>query len=397
MVTPGLYTSPIPPAGRAAALASRVRTRAGVGRDVVGPYYAPVLRADVAIIGGGLAGASLARHLAHDGARVVVLERAATLGAHASGRNARLVMQATNHPLWRELTAASAAQYRRLGEVGFFVTGSLQLADHATVARLRRGLDGAEALLPGEAREHAPLLAAADFAAALYTPGDGVLDPHRLLAWYRASAAERGAVFALAREVVGGARRGGDWALETLGGPVRAERVVLANGAWASRAAGALGGCPLPLYARKRHLFLVDHSLPADHPFVWDLARELYFRPDAEGALLCACDDEASDDLVETVSPGAEARLREAFAGWLPALSRAALVRAWACLRTHSPDGLPVIGPDPRQPELWWLAALGGHGLGSSWEVGRLTAQAMARDADVLPAEVRPERFALAG
>ncbi len=66
---------------------------------------------------------------------------------------------------------------------------------------------------------------------------------------------------------------------------------------------------------------------------------------------------------------------------------------AFKRFRTKAPDALPVIGPDPRLPTLWWLAGLGGYGLGASWELGRIAARALIEGAETLPCEVLPSRL----
>jgi D-arginine dehydrogenase len=37
--------------------------------------------------------------------------------------------------------------------------------------------------------------------------------------------------------------------------------------------------------------------------------------------------------------------------------------RAWAGLRTFTPDRAPVVGEDPDAPGFWWLVGQGGAGI----------------------------------
>jgi len=352
------------------------------------------------VVGGGVAGAALVYHLATtamaaggDGTGVRLVERAPGPGVHASGRNARLVLQSVAEPLVRRLTAASVAAYsQRAEEVGFLRTGSLLLGDEAAFAALTDPAIDAEVLSANEIRRRVPLVAAADFAAALSTPGDGVLDPHRLLAFYLDGARAAGAAVGFDVEVTA-IEGDGPFRVRTTAGDVVAERLVTAAGAWASALACCAGAAPLPLVAYKRHLFVHRASLPLAHPYVWHLAHDVYFRPDVEGVLTCFCDEEPTAELAETVSDGAEDLLRERLRPLAPALAEAPITRAWSCFRTKAPDALPVIGPDPRVPALWWLAGLGGYGLGASWEVGRLAAQALREGPDLLPPGVSPSRL----
>ena len=359
-----------------------------------------VKRVDVLVVGGGVAGAALVYHLARErrerGAAVgsvMLVERAPRAGAHASGRNARLVLQSVAEPLVRRLTAASArACAERAEEVGFERCGSLVLGSPAQFAALRDDAVASEVLASDSVRSRVPWIAEADFEAALFTPGDGVLDPHRLLAFYLDGARAGGVEAAFDVEVTAVAGEG-PFRVETSGGTVLAERLVNAGGAWAAQLAACAGAAPLPLVPHKRHLFLHSVELPCGLPYVWHLARDVYFRRDAEGALSCMCDEEQTAELAETVTAGAEERLRERLQPLAPALAGAPIVHAWSCFRTKAPDALPVIGPDPRLPSFWWLAGLGGYGLGASWELGRIAARALVEGAETLPREVLPSRL----
>ena len=71
------------------------------------------------------------------------------------------------------------------------------------------------------------------------------------------------------------------------------------------------------------------------------------------------------------------------------------IARAQAGLRTMTPDGRFVIGEDPRVKKFYWVAGLGGHGLTTSFSVGRLAADLIdGRETDLkVTAGVSPSRF----
>jgi D-arginine dehydrogenase len=73
------------------------------------------LHADVVVIGGGIAGVSLASELALD-RTVVLLEAEPELGLHATGRSAASYVPSYGPPVVRRLTAASLAGFRTLSE-----------------------------------------------------------------------------------------------------------------------------------------------------------------------------------------------------------------------------------------------------------------------------------------
>jgi D-arginine dehydrogenase len=147
------------------------------------------------------------------------------------------------------------------------------------------------------------------------------------------------------------------------------------------------------LVAYKRHLFVIEGVGPIDPawPFVWDLEHRFYLRPESGGLLVSICDEETSASLEETVSPGIEEALAERIHAHLPRLRDARVRSVWSCFRTRPADGRFVIGPAPGDESFFWVAGLGGHGMGCSWEVGRLAAESLLGAAP--PEAFDPARF----
>jgi glycine/D-amino acid oxidase-like deaminating enzyme len=331
-------------------------------------------RCDVLIIGAGFAGAAAALHLADGSERsILLIEREEVPGAHASGRNACLVRQSVEDAALRQVAAASQSYFaeHRL-EVGFRPSGSLLLWCSAD-----------------EARRRVPLLEGHEFEAALETPGDGVMDVWALLQHYLQGARARGVKVWLSCEVREISGRG-PFRVETSRGRIEAGSIVDAAGAWASQVAALAGATPLPLVPWKRHLFILEGMEPQrpETPFAWSLEREFYFRPDSGRLLLSVCDEERSALLEHTVSPGITQEAADLVLKELPALAGARVRQVWSCFRTKPPDGRFVIGWDPQLEGFFWVAGLGGHGVGCSWEVGRLAAVAFERR------EPAPDAFA---
>jgi D-arginine dehydrogenase len=218
-------------------------------------------RRDIVIVGAGLAGAATAWHLAQRGVTdVLLLDREPAAGMHSSGRNAGLLREKVDVPAWQPLTTEGAAVLRSGEFAGFARTGSVLLGwgdrdvrDFVPRARGR----------------------------GLWCPEDGIVDVPALLASYlegrevRWNAAARG-----------WRRDGADMVVETVQGEFRARVVVNAAGAWA----GVLGG--MDIRPTNRHLFVSTpmDGVDASWPFVWDVDRGLYFRPESGGLLLSVCD-----------------------------------------------------------------------------------------------------------
>ncbi|MBI3092556.1 MAG: FAD-binding oxidoreductase [Candidatus Tectomicrobia bacterium] len=342
--------------------------------------------ARVAIIGAGFAGAAAAYHLTLAGERdVVILESEPTPGAHSSGRNAAMARQLVADPhlarLAREGTRflREGAPALNEGQPILNRTGSLLLCDQALAERLlaSRGDDVEAACLPiPDLVPRYPFLEGSDCEAGLWCPSDGVVDIHALLSGYVRASQAAGASLLTSCRVEAIAARNGGFALTTTQGPISAELLVNAAGAWANPLARLAGADALPLRPCRRHLVCTPPMREVDPswPFIWDVAHEVYFRPESGGLLLSACDE---DEMAACLPPTNHAvldLLGEKLAAHFPRLPRIEVQRIWAGLRTLTPDGRFVIGWDPRLPGFFWLAGLGGHGVTTSYAVGRLAA-----------------------
>lgn len=355
------------------------------------------MKTEVLILGGGLAGVSTAFHLGRSlSGSILLVEREKELGQHASGRNAGQLLQASEIGELRRLLVASRKAYQDYrDELGFRQVGSLLLGSRVQLEGLADAELEGEFLDPAEVLRRVPLLDGHAFETALWTPTDGVLDRSRLLRFYTEGARSRGVSFRHPCEVREITRRHGVFRVESSAGPIESRCLINAAGAWAPQVALMAGASPIPLRAFKRHLFLLTDfpAVPSQSPFVWSLGPEFYFRPEGEDLLFCICDEKGSPDLDPGIDPEVAEDLSELIWHELPALREAVQQSAWACFRTHTPDSLPVLGWDSRLEGFFWVAGLGGHGLGSSWEIGRLAARAFRKE-ETTPFD--PGRFRMA-
>lgn len=351
---------------------------------------------DFVIVGCGFAGAATAYHLSRSGLQsILLIDREKVPGYHASGRNASLFLQSVADPMLREMTVACRRAYESLsGRVDFDQHGSLLLGTREALEECRAP-DLVETVFrePAEIRDRIPVLADHAFESALETPSDGVMDISALLQFYIEAARERGTEVLLdcrLESVTGDS----PFVLSTSKGRIQASTLVNAAGAWAAEIGRLAGATEIPLTPWKRHLFVLDGipGLARDMPFVWDLAQEFYFRSESGGLLFSICDELPSKSLEPTVDPAITAELAELILRELPRASGGTVRQAWSCFRTKAEDGGFVIGPDPGVDRFFWVAGLGGHGMGTSWEVGRLAAAALATDRP-LSASVKPTRF----
>jgi len=330
--------------------------------------------ADVAIVGGGIAGVGLAAALAGR-CRIVLLEREAQPGSHASGRSAAVFVPNYGDGPIRALTAAGADALR-YPDPALWPTpvlkprGLLRLVTEAGLDGYRRQMADAVGevvdLSPSQAAQRFPLLRPERFVAASWEEDVHDIDVAALLQGWLRIARHAGIEVVTDAEVTGLARRGGIWRIGSTKGAVEAPVVVSAAGAWADRLAEAAGLPPIGLTACRRSMAVAqleaDMTGSAGWPFVVTFPLGWYAKPDV-GRLL--------------VSPGEEEPVEphDAFAEDMTiaeALYRfeqdtTVTVRrveaTWAGLRTFAPDHRPVVGFDPLAEGFFWLAGQGGFGV----------------------------------
>jgi glycine/D-amino acid oxidase-like deaminating enzyme len=349
-------------------------------------------RTDVLVVGGGFAGAATAHALVAAGVRdVVVLEREASCGYHATGRNAAMCRQITEHDRFTELTVRGAA-FLAAPPVGFSDapllrrTGSILLTDDAAAAaaivdRAATFDVPANRLARAEVLARWPRLEHAHFGAAVGFPTDGVIDIHALLQGYLAGIRAGGGQVIVRCEVQGFERRGAEVEVATTQGVIRAGCVVMAAGAWVQTLGAVAAARPVDYAPIQRHLFVTEPAAELDPtaPFVWHVgAREFYARPEGSGYLVSGCDETLVAPCDAAVQPGAVEALAERLEELAPGLADLGVARAWSCVRTFGPERVPVIEWDRDEPWLFWVAGLGGHGATASHAIGESAAARIA-------------------
>ncbi|MBI3523739.1 MAG: FAD-binding oxidoreductase [Betaproteobacteria bacterium] len=332
--------------------------------------------ADVVIVGAGMAGAALAYELSAT-RRVVLIEREAQPGYHATGRSAALYSAIYGNAAVRALTRASRdfldhpppgfAEQLLLTPRGALLFGGAQqqaqLDDfYAEVAPLDphiRRLDG------DEVRRQLPFLKANVAAGGVFNVGAMDMDVHALHQGYLRGARANGARLLCDTGVTAIAFEHGVWRLTTRQGEITAACLVNAAGAWADELARLAGLPPIGITPLRRTALVVETDQTMEHfdwPMAIDADESLYFKPDAGRILLSpadetpsqACDAQPEEydiavaiDRFESVT---ELRVKK-------------ITGKWAGLRSFAPDRTPVIGFDARQPGFFWFAGQGGYGI----------------------------------
>ena len=358
---------------------------------------------DIAIIGAGMAGASLAAECAGH-ARVLVVEAEDMPGYHTTGRSAAYWEESYGGPGVVPLTAASGRFLESQGllspRAGLTI-GRAQDRDRieAFVDRFAPlGVD-VRLIARAEMAAHVPGLRP-EWCHGAYEAKGADIDVAGLHQIYLAQARRSGSVLKVRARIAGASRHGGDWLLEWPGGAARAGLVVNAAGAWADSLATLFGAAPLGISPLRRTIIQVrtDPQPPADMPLTFGIDEDFYFKPQS-GRLLISPHDEIPD-VAHDVAPE-ELDVAIAIDRFEHAVDWriAALERRWAGLRSFAPDRLPVYGFDCAVPGLFWFAGQGGFGIQTAPAAARLAAQlllGLPRDAmtEALDAErYAPGRF----
>ncbi len=352
-------------------------------------------RFEVIVIGGGIAGASLAYFLTELGiSDVLLLEREAHAGHHSTGRSAAVLAEIDAQPIVQQLKILGGA-FLRDPPAGFCETPLLEPSGVMVLFRdplwsLVRTIAPAmgeagvrtELLSPAEAVGRVPALVAERLDGALLLPDDGRIDVHALLTSYLRHARRRGVEQRFNTEVLGVVGEGGRCAgVATVDGVLRARWVVDAAGAWAGRLAAAAGAAPIPLVPKRRTIVILPAPDGLDiraWPFVNSECDRVYFAPESGGLLLSPMDEEPMEPCDVRPDELVVAEALERLALVAPALVPRTLRRTWAGLRTFAPDGAPVVGEDARLPGFFWLAGQGGFGIETSPALGRIAADLIA-------------------
>ena len=357
--------------------------------------------ADVIVVGGGIAGLSLAARLAGH-VRVVVLEAESAPGYHASGRSVAFAHYGLGETRVRTLTALSMDELAGHGSVhpALHIARDDQPAALDALEDVHRqfGCDYTR-IGPEAALALMPALKPEACAAALVDHGSLKLDTNAMLqAHIAALRAGRGTLVTGAR-VSAVMRAGGDWQVETSAGAYAAPILVNAAGAWADALARMAGVTPIGLEPRRRTV--ISFAAPEGRdvsawPFTKTVGEGFYLLPEGRGQLLASSMDQtpsAPCDAAPEELDIAVAAHRVEQATTLP-IRR--IAHSWAGLRSFAPDELPVIGPAAGASGFVWCAGQGGAGFQTAPALSRITAAAVLGlpfPADCAAAGLAPEDF----
>ena len=349
--------------------------------------------ADVIVIGAGTTGTAAAWHLARAGASVRLLDKGA-IASGSSGASPGIVRAYYADPALSYLATQGVRAYREWpqhypGACGYQRTGFLtgiaghaQATTQANVARLRAAGAPLEWLCPEQIRERVPDLDTDGLAGAVYEPDAGYCDPRLTARSFAAGASALGAVIEEGRAARRIVRQAGRViGVQTDCGFIASSHVINAAGPWAA-ALAAECGAPLPIHATRQCVGILE-VCGADKPMPGYCDRDVgfYLRPDRPGSYVIGAlggaegapiDPDAFDG---TFSDTQVLAYRDRAAQRVQRLLGAQPIGRRVSFFDDTPDGNPLLGPDPRVPGLMVAAGLSGHGFKFAPLFGQAIAQ----------------------
>jgi D-arginine dehydrogenase len=362
---------------------------------------------DAIVIGAGMAGATVAAHLAPD-RRVALVEAEEAAGYHATGRSAAMWILNYGPPDVRVLTGLSREFFdspppgfaehplmRRRPVV--FLAAETDLAE---LDRMLAEVPGVRPITIAAVKAMVPALKPDYAVAAAIEEDDFDIDVAALHQGFLRTLRTHAGVLALRNRADRIERLGGVWEVATSGKAVfRAPVLVNAAGAWGDAVARIAGVTPVGLTPCRRTGVIIDPAPfeTENWPLVNDVGHTWYVRPEARTRLMVSPADETPMD-PQDVQPDemdvaiAIDRMQQALD--IPVRR---VERSWAGLRTFSPDRNLAIGWDSAAEGFFWCVGQGGYGIQTAPAAGRLVADIIAgRDpgpAGRILAAIDPRRF----
>ncbi len=347
---------------------------------------------EIAIIGGGVAGLSIAYHLAARGCRgVCVLERG-QIGQGATARATGGIRQQFSREINVRLSQESLKQFERFEEemgssADFRQVGYLFLASRESdwawlqeAASLQHRLGvPVELLTPEEAKRLVPGLRIDDLLGATFCGTDGIADPYAVVQTLARQARRLGVRILEGREVSGIRIEAGSVRGVGLrdGAEVAADLVVNAAGVHA-RDVGLMAGIEIPVEPHHRQVFVAEPltTLPGPIPLTVDLTSGSYVHVEPNGGIVMGGGDHGDRrGFDESLDWSLLPRLIEAVTHRIPALESARIQRGWAGLREMTPDELAIVGPVPQVEGFYLAVGFSGHGLMHAPAIGKVVTE----------------------
>lgn len=356
--------------------------------------------ARVLIIGGGIAGTSIAYHLTQIGIRDVVLLDKGELTSGSTWHAAGMVTHFHTSPTLMRMRKYSIDLYRALDEGAghWHEVGSLRVAsspDQFLFLKRQVGMAKAigldvEIISPAESVKIFPWMSAENLYGAIYLPTDGWIDPSGGTMEIARRAKQAGAQIFTQTRVLEIQRDGNGkiCGVITDRGPIQTECVVNAGGMW-GRQVGEMVGVNLPMTPLgHQHLMarVPNFTFPKNMPCLRDPENLVYLREEVGGLVIGGFELEPRDWALDGVPwdftqklfpPDYElfAPIMEGAIRRMPMLEHADAQHLVHGPEALTPDSKPLLGPVPGVPGFWAACGLSHTGFGAGAAIGDIMAQ----------------------
>ncbi|MDE0308387.1 MAG: FAD-binding oxidoreductase [Acidiferrobacterales bacterium] len=334
---------------------------------------------DIAIIGGGIAGASVGSFLANSGVQVHLFEMEDSLAYHTTGRSAALLT-----PYYGPDSMKAFATIGR----SYLESESAQAEDPLIEPRdLLTVIDANQTLTverppncvwwdESTCLEKVPFLRSGKFLGGIVDKEVFSIDVHALHSHYVRNITRKGGVIHLDSRIDSlNQDPSGFWELSTDGQSYKTPTVCNAAGAWGDELARIADIAPVGLVPKRRTVAILDSSQFPDvnfdiETFVVVEPNYVYFQNFGVGKLMLSAADQTPS--VPCDAQPDEMDLAVAIARFEETtdLKVTRIDHSWAGLRTFAPDHNPVIGWEPHREGFFWLVGQGGYGIFSSPGIG---------------------------
>lgn len=373
------------------------------------------MKAEVAIVGGGVIGSSIAYHLARAGAKdILIIDRGATPGQGSTGKatggyraqfatpiNVRLSLMARDALLRFEDEHDVDPGYSPVGYLWLASAESeMEAIRSSQVVQKAEGLAEVRELSHDDISEVNPLVVTDDLIGGSFCPTDGYIRPLEILRGYMQSAERLGARVLWKADCLGMSRdsNGRVMRIATTQGDIDVGTVVNAAGPWAQRIA-SMAGISIPVTPLRRQAAFTEpcRDIPADMPMTIFMSGGFHFRARDDRALICWPNPEepgepeqlvADTTWIDAVTAMARSRV--------PVLRDVGVDRSlcYAGLYEMSPDDHALLGRVPQCDNLYFANGSSGHGVMHSPAIGSIIADMILGNVPQLDvSELRPSRF----
>jgi D-arginine dehydrogenase len=340
---------------------------------------APRGECDVLIVGGGIAGASLAYRLAPH-RTVVLLERESIPGYHTTGRSAASLSEALGTPAIRALTTLTRPFFsappagfspvplmQPLGWL-FIARADQRDAYEQELAASRASCPTIDVLSVDEAVRRVPILRPGYLSHAFLEPNAMALDVDAIHQGYLRGMRASGGRLVTDAEVCAIERRDALWVVETKSGQFAAPMLVNAAGSWADAVGRLAGVRTIGLVPKRRTAMILSAPDGIDNsswPELDDVENDFYLKPEA-GKFLASPADETPMEPCDVQPEEIDVAIAVERIERATTLKVRRVERRWAGLRSFVADRDPVAGFDGEAEGFFWLAGQGGAGIQTS-------------------------------